>query len=69
MRGVQRLVRPVWRVIADGCHPDRETDRLIAQNFDHPEIERFRVPLPVVTPHISGTASVNFSTRAVFREV
>ncbi|MEX1048365.1 MAG: class I SAM-dependent methyltransferase [Akkermansiaceae bacterium] len=59
LRGVQRFVRPVWRVIADGCHPDRETDRLIAEKFDRPEIERFRVPLPVVTPHISGTASMD----------
>ena len=29
LRVAQRAVRPVWRALSDGCHPDRDTGRLI----------------------------------------
>ena len=59
LRRVQRFVKPVWGMIADGCRPDRETGRLIEEaGFEDVRIERFdaAVPLPVVRPHVVGTA-------------
>jgi ubiquinone/menaquinone biosynthesis C-methylase UbiE len=57
LRRLQRLLRPGWRVIADGCRPDRETWRAIEQaGFRRVEIEHFRGPIPVIRPHIAGTA-------------
>lgn len=59
LRRLQRWVKPAWGVIADGCRPDRETGRLIERaGFGAVRIERFdaAMPLPVVRPHIIGTA-------------
>ncbi len=56
---LQRAIKPLWGVIADGCRPDRETGRRIeAAGFEDVQIERFEaeMPLPVVRPHIAGTA-------------
>lgn len=53
----QRLVRPVWSLLADGCRPDRETWRAIeSAGFSHLAYERFRLPLPIAGPHIAGVA-------------
>ncbi|MEP0547275.1 MAG: class I SAM-dependent methyltransferase [Rhodothermales bacterium] len=59
LRRVQRIVKPAWGVIADGCRPDRETGHVIERaGFADVQIERFdaAMPLPVVRPHIAGTA-------------
>ena len=57
LRRLQRLVRPVWRVVADGCHPDRETDAAIAAaGFAEVRLERFSLPMGLVGPHIAGVA-------------
>ncbi len=59
LRRVQRVARPLWGVVADGCRPDRETGRRIeAAGFADVQIERFdpAMPLPIVRPHIAGTA-------------
>lgn len=57
LRHLQRLLRPGWRVIADGCRPDRETWTAIEQaGFRRVEIEHFRGPIPVIRPHIAGMA-------------
>lgn len=59
LRRVQEAVRPAWGLLADGCRPDRETGRLIeAAGFGDVHIERFdaAMPLPVVRPHVVGTA-------------
>lgn len=56
-RGVQQAVVPIWQVIGDGCHPDRDTAAAIrAAGFAHVEIEDFRLRLPIVGPHIAGFA-------------
>lgn len=56
-RRVQRWVRPLWRVIADGCHPDRETLAAIrAAGFARVEAEQFLAPAGLVAPHIAGIA-------------
>lgn len=55
LRFVQRTVKPAWRIFGDGCHPDRETWRILEQaGFGSLSYERFRAPLPVVGPHIAG---------------
>ncbi|MEO7650963.1 MAG: methyltransferase domain-containing protein [Bryobacteraceae bacterium] len=56
-RRLQRWVRPLWRQLGDGCHPDRETaDAIERSGFQEVSIERFTVPFPVVGPHIAGVA-------------
>jgi SAM-dependent methyltransferase len=55
---VQRGIRPVWRRLADGCHPDRDTGAALeAAGFSSVEYESFRTGLPVVSPHIMGMAT------------
>lgn len=54
---LQRGIRPVWKALADGCHPDRETGAALeAAGFASVDYERFDTGLPVVAPHIVGTA-------------
>lgn len=56
-RRLQRWVRPLWRVIADGCHPDRDTLSAIrAAGFARVEAEEFLAPVGLVAPHIAGIA-------------
>lgn len=57
LRFLQDLVVPLWATLGDGCHPNRETLRLIREaGFAKVEGEAFRLPLPVVAPHVAGVA-------------
>lgn len=57
LRRIQRWIRPTWKWAADGCRPDRDTDQLIEQaGFARLEMDRFRLSLPVVSPHVAGVA-------------
>ncbi len=57
LRRIQRLIRPAWRRVGDGCEPDRKTaDNLMRAGFRRVDLDRFRVPLPLVSPHIAGVA-------------
>lgn len=57
LRRLQRLVRPVWRAISAGCEPDREiASALHRAGFQRVDMDCFRVPAPVVSPHIAGVA-------------
>lgn len=57
LRRLQRWIRPAWRWAGDGCRPDRETDRLIRESgFARLELDRFRLNVPVVSPHVAGVA-------------
>lgn len=57
LRTVQRSIKPIWKWMADGCHPDRETWKAVENaGFSRVEIEHFRLPLAVIGPHIIGTA-------------
>lgn len=59
-RLAQRLIRPVWRAVADGCHPDRETAIVIADaGFTRVEQRRLVLPVPIVGPHLIGIATVD----------
>jgi len=54
---LQRMVRPLWRLLADGCNPDRRTwEAIQAAGFSRVEIDHFEAPVPVVAPHIAGFA-------------
>lgn len=56
-RRLQRWVRPAWRVVADGCCPDRETLQAIrAAGFARVEAEEFLAPAGLVAPHAAGIA-------------
>jgi ubiquinone/menaquinone biosynthesis C-methylase UbiE len=57
LRRVQRLVRPIWKCVTDGCHLDRETWAVIqAAGFAEVNVERFWLPVGFAAPHIIGTA-------------
>ncbi len=60
LRHVQQGIRPLWQVIGDGCCPDRETGLAIDQaGFAQVDYQAFDgpVPIPLVRPHIAGTAT------------
>jgi ubiquinone/menaquinone biosynthesis C-methylase UbiE len=57
MRRFQSFIKPFWKIIADGCHPDRETFMAIrAANFSDVQGECFHVYNTFVSPHIAGVA-------------
>lgn len=56
-RRLQRWVRPAWRMLADGCRPDRDTLQAIrAAGFARVEAEEFLAPAGLVAPHVAGIA-------------
>ena len=59
LRLVQRALRPAWRAFSDGCCVDRDTGGLIeAAGFAEVDLRHFTLPVPVMGPHIAGTARV-----------
>jgi hypothetical protein len=57
LRRVQCLIRPLWKAIGDGCHPDRDTGSAIQRaGFSEVNYESFRLPLGPVAPQIIGVA-------------
>jgi SAM-dependent methyltransferase len=57
LRRAQRAVRPLWRLLGDGCFPDRETWQAIGRaGFAEVRLDRFQLPLPIMAPHIGGWA-------------
>lgn len=64
LRRTQHLVTPVWRFVADGCHPNRGIEAAIRRTgFSSIEIQSFRAPEPIVSPRIAGVAT---KTKAQF---
>ncbi|MEH2400532.1 class I SAM-dependent methyltransferase [Nostoc sp.] len=58
LRQLQRTISPIWKVIGDGCHPDRETwIALENAGFASVNYERFDAQLPIISPHIIGVAT------------
>jgi len=58
LRRAQRALRPFVKVLADGCHLDRETSLTIERHgFAGVDYQRFRLPIPLVSPHIIGVAT------------
>ncbi|MEH2419923.1 MAG: class I SAM-dependent methyltransferase [Nostoc sp.] len=57
LRQLQSTISPIWKVIGDGCHPDRETSIALENaGFASVNYERFDTQLPIVSPHIIGVA-------------
>jgi ubiquinone/menaquinone biosynthesis C-methylase UbiE len=57
LRRFQRWVRPVWTLVGDGCEPDRDTERTLrGAGFASLRVERFTLPILLVSPHIAGVA-------------
>jgi len=57
LRRLQALVRPVWRRIGDGCEPDRTlVEDFRKAGFRELTLDRFFLPVPIVSPHIAGFA-------------
>ena len=59
LRQFQRILCPVWQLLADGCRPDRNTSQwLNTAGFSHVEMESFTTSFPIdlVRPHIIGRA-------------
>lgn len=64
----QQAATPLWRRLAHGCHPDRDTPaRLRAAGFVIDDIERFRLARggPLLAPAVQGVAWPRVSTAAV----
>ncbi|HCF27628.1 MAG TPA: class I SAM-dependent methyltransferase [Cyanobacteria bacterium UBA11049] len=58
LRNIQSGIKPIWKVLADGCHPDRETwVALENASFESVNYEHFRAPMPIVSPQIIGVAT------------
>jgi ubiquinone/menaquinone biosynthesis C-methylase UbiE len=58
LRRIQSGIRPIWKVIADGCHSDRETwVALENAGFKSVNYQQFRAPVPIVSPQIIGVAT------------
>ncbi|WP_251960942.1 class I SAM-dependent methyltransferase [Nostoc commune] len=58
LRLIQHVIRPLWKTLGDGCHPDRET-WLALENagFERVNYQHFRANLPaIVSPQIIGVA-------------
>lgn len=58
LRHAQNAICPLWSVLGDGCHPNRETLAAIQQaGFRHVDAETFHLPVPIAAPHIAGKAA------------
>ncbi len=54
---IQKFIRPVWRILGDGCYPDRNPLEAVAMaGFKELHAEPFRVRIPIVGPHLAGFA-------------
>jgi ubiquinone/menaquinone biosynthesis C-methylase UbiE len=58
LRKIQNWIEPLWKVLGDGCHPNRETwIALENAGFERVDYEQFRADLPaIVSPQIIGVA-------------
>jgi len=57
LRRTQDRCQPLWSRCAGGCHPNRETLRLIeSAGFRITNMERFNLPLWLAAPHVAGEA-------------
>jgi len=57
LRGIQKTIKPAWKLVADGCRPDRELGKHIEEAaFSELNIEPFNYEAPVslIKPHIMG---------------
>lgn len=54
---LQNGIEPIWKVMFDGCHPNRQTWLALENaSFKSVDYRRFQVSFPIVSPHIAGVA-------------
>ena len=54
-RRVQDGIEPVWKIIFDNCHPNRETWKSLADSgWEIVSYQQFHISFPIVSPHIAG---------------
>jgi ubiquinone/menaquinone biosynthesis C-methylase UbiE len=58
LRWIQHGIKPLWKTLGDGCHPDRETwVALENAGFEQVDYQHFRANVPaIVSPQIIGVA-------------
>ncbi len=57
LRRAQRAIKPVWKLVADGCTPDRDTEAAIRRaGFAQVDVQAFHTPEYLFSPHIRGVA-------------
>ncbi len=65
LRRLQDALAPAWRLLADGCHPNRETGAMLQQaGFRELDIVSFDAAFPLVRPHIAGSGRKPVQERA-----
>lgn len=59
LRQVQNWIEPIWKVLGDGCHPNRETWIAVENaGFERLDYQHFRAHVPaIVSPQIIGVAT------------
>lgn len=55
-RLLQGMATPLFSLLGDGCHPNRDPLPFLLEAFARVEVERLDLPLPVVGPHLMGLA-------------
>lgn len=57
LRRLQQCLRPLWQALACGCQPDRDIETALRNaGFARIELDTFRIPTPVISPHVAGIA-------------
>src|SRR5262249_8480330 len=57
LRRLQAAVKPLWRRMGDGCHPDSGPGSAIERSaLTVAGVTESAAPLPIVRPHIAGYA-------------
>ncbi|MGB7441520.1 MAG: class I SAM-dependent methyltransferase [Coleofasciculaceae cyanobacterium] len=59
LRRIQNWIQPLWTVVGDGCHPNRETGIALENaGFERVDYQHFRANVPaIVSPQIIGVAT------------
>ena len=54
-RRVQDGIEPIWKILFDNCHPNRETWKSLANSdWEIVSYQQFQLSFPIVSPHIAG---------------
>ena len=57
-RRIQDGIEPVWKIIFDNCHPNRETWKSLKNSdWEIVSYKQFHLSFPIVSPHIAGIVS------------
>ncbi|MUL37039.1 class I SAM-dependent methyltransferase [Gloeocapsopsis dulcis] len=60
LRKIQNWISPLWQVLGDGCHPNRETwnvlEKVGFEKLDYEQFQAISVPA-IVSPQIIGVAT------------